>query len=131
MFVYGGRCEANVCGEMDLKGFQGWETRETRRVESKVDSGGPVHGGISSALLCNRSLSGANDVLGHEWLRAQKKQWEEDQIPAYKKPFVIGGTCVIFMILAAGGLRWRRQRSRKDVRERTVEQEEKDEEEEI
>ena len=55
---------------------------------------------------------------------------EEDQVPVYKEPFVVGGTCVILLVLAAGGLRWKKQRGRKEVNKRRDEQGEQDSEDE-
>ena len=52
-------------------------------------------------------------------------------MPAYKKPFIIRGTCVILMILTAGGFGLRKQRRRKDDSKRPVEQDERDGEEEV
>ena len=71
-----------------------------------------------------------DDMIGHEWLKAQKQQWQEDQRPFYRKPFTIGGTGVILMILAAGGLRLRTRKRRKEESRRVVQQEEEKEDEE-
>ena len=75
------------------------------------------------------------DKIGHQWLEAQKQQWEFDQRPLYRKPFAIAGTIVMLLIIMGGGFGLRSRRRKRDEQEedednrRNVKEENKDDEE--
>ena len=60
-----------------------------------------------------------NNVVGHQWLQQQKEEYIYQMRPMHKKPGVIAGAIIMFLILTGGGLGWRSSRSRKRTQQQT------------
>ena len=69
-----------------------------------------------------------DDIVGHQWLQAQKEEWQYEMWPFYHKPFAIAGVIIMLMILSGGGLGLRARMRRQDERKRTQQQIDKEEE---
>ena len=53
-------------------------------------------------------------MIGHAWLEKEKQEYMEEMKPWYRKPMMLSGAVIMFIIISRGGLgigtrKWKRR----------------------